>query len=333
MRKIILFFSIVFLIVQNSYGQLEADAKNKIEQLKVLISEAETLEINVLQEKMTIRVAEVFLEYANWDEENVSENTNYFTLVARYKNNAAEMAQLLPDFERNEIVLMLDEAIETINHLKSGEITRSLSPKVDWGNVSISGNKVIFEGKPVFLEDYTWKPKIEKLTECFGNRDGVFMTPNDVINTSGSIKSALLSEINGKTDGGTFGSIFLNHKNVPNWAETAYGPGFKMREDTYTAYDIDNPGARELQGFLLGGTVPLMADKKYADLGYMLCNEPHFFTTSENGKNTWASGSVSEYTKVKFRDWLKTKHTSISELNELWGGTLHRLMPLPFKYQ
>ncbi|MDO6424950.1 hypothetical protein, partial [Saccharophagus degradans] len=128
-------------------------------------------------------------------------------------------------------------------------------------------------------------------------------------NSSGAIKSDLLAEINGKTDH-TFGFVFLNHKGVPGWAESKYGPGFKMREDTFTAYDIDNPGAREMQSFLLEGTVPLMAGKKYSDLGYMLCNEPHFITTKDGSKTVWASGPVSEYSKVKFRTWLQNKHNS-----------------------
>ena len=112
----------------------------------------------------------------------------------------------------------------------------------------------------------------------------------------------------------------MNHKNVPDWTTKAYGENFKMREDTYTAYDIDNPGAKELQKHLLGTVVPKMAGKKYTQLGYMLCNEPHFYAYSDKTKKNkpWASGPVSEYTIEKFKLWLQAKHKTISELNKVW---------------
>ncbi|WP_111708843.1 beta-galactosidase [Lutibacter citreus] len=311
---------LLFLIVTNSlYAQLEQTAKSKITDLEVLIEKAEEAGIDASKEKMTIRTAEVFLKYANWDENHLTENTSYFNEVQIYRDNAAKMAADLPDFERNEIVLMLDDATTYLTKLINGELKRKPIPKIDWAKVSIEGNKVVQNGKPVFLDDYTWKPSIPELTEYFGDKDGVFMTPTSVTNANGTIKDNLLNDIQSKTDGGRFGSVFLNHKNVPNWAETKYGPGFKMREDTYTAYDIDNPGALEMQGLLLGGTVPQMANKKYTELGYMLANEPHFITTKDGSKKVWASGPVSEFTKAKFRIWLKTKHTSISDLNALWG--------------
>ncbi|MDO6738724.1 beta-galactosidase [Wenyingzhuangia sp. 2_MG-2023] len=310
---------VLFLYMQHScFAQLEHTAITKIAELELLIKQAENNDIDVLKEKMTTRTAQVFLEYANWDENNTTINTEFYSKVPIYKNNASTLAAELPDYERSEVILMLDEAILTINKLINGEIIRKPSLKVDWADVSISGNKILYQGKPVFMNDYSWKPSIPKLTEFFGNKDGVFMTPNDVYNSSGAIKSDLLAEINGKTDH-TFGFVFLNHKGVPGWAESKYGPGFKMREDTFTAYDIDNPGAREMQSFLLEGTVPLMAGKKYSDLGYMLCNEPHFITTKDGSKTVWASGPVSEYSKVKFRTWLQNKHNSIADVNSLWG--------------
>jgi hypothetical protein len=63
-----------------------------------------------------------------------------------------------------------------------------------------------------------------------------------------------------------------------------------MRQDTYIGYDIDNPGAKEMWGFLFEGTVPVIAGKRFTELGYMLVNEPHFYTT----KDVWATGPVSE---------------------------------------
>ncbi|SDR70327.1 beta-galactosidase [Polaribacter sp. KT25b] len=309
-----LFFTCFLINGQVCFGQLEQTALNKISELNTLITQAENSNIDVLKEKMTVRTAEVFLEYANWDENNIAENTDYFLLVNIYKDTAAQMATDLPNYERSEINLMLDEAIVTLNKLLKGEISRKPSPKIDWTNITIDGNQVIHNGKPVFLSDYTWKPAMSELTEYFGNKDGFFISPSHVLDASGSLNSNIINELKSK-ETGSFGSIFLNHKNVKDWAETTYGPDFIMREDTFTGYDIDNPGAKIMQDFLLGGTIPFMKNKKYADLGYMLCNEPHFFTT----KDVWATGPVSNYTIDKFKIWLSEKHQTIANLNTIWN--------------
>ncbi|WP_166461129.1 beta-galactosidase [Flavicella sediminum] len=311
-------FFLFLVVLYPVSAQLETTALAKITELEELIEETEALGFDLVKEKMSIRVAEVYLKYANWDQANISENTDYFSMVSRYKANASEMAQNLPDFERSEIILMLDEAISTAKKIKSGEIVRKKIPRIDWTKISIEGNQLKSEGKPVFLEDYTWKPYTPELNEYFGQRDGFFLAPSHVSDENGTIKSSVINDLNSKATG-TFGSMFVNHKSPPNWAETKYGPGFKMREDTYTSYDIDNPGAREMMGHLLSGTVPKMVGKNYVKLGYMLTNEPHFFTTKDGDKDVWASGPVSEYSKVKFRTWLQTKHASISDLNTLWG--------------
>jgi beta-galactosidase len=316
--RILKFLFFFLFSIQISFAQLEATARGKITELEQLISEAESENLDVIKEKMTIRVAEVYLKYANWDAANVSENTDYFAMVSRYKNDAAQNANDLPDFERSEIILMLDEAIALIKKIKSGEVIRKEIPRIDWAKISIEGNELKSEGKTVFLEDYTWKPYTEELNEFFGQRDGFYLSPTHITNNSGSIKSNVINDLNSKRTG-TFGSMFINHKNVPNWAEAKYGPGFKMREDTYTAYDIDNPGSKEMMGYLLGNTIPKMVGKNYVKMGYMLTNEPHFFTTKDGDKKVWASGPVSEFSKVKFRTWLLGKHNSISELNSLWS--------------
>ncbi len=307
------------LICTTVLGQLENQAEQKIEDLSGWIAQAEEKGLDATKEKMSIRVAEVFLKYANWDENNKAINTEYFQKVARYKNNATAMADALPNFERSEIILMLDDAIATLQKVISGEIIRKEIPAIDWSKISLQGNELRHKGRPVFLTDYTWKPYIPELNEYFGAKDGYYLSPTHLNSASGGVKNWMINELNTKASG-TFGSVFLNHSNVPDWTETAYGPGFKMREDTYTAYDVDNPGARQMWKFLLKETLPKMTGKKYTQLGYMLTNEPHFITTKDGDKDVWASGPVSEYTKEKFRTWLSKKHKSITNLNHLWGS-------------
>ena len=306
-----LFFFLMF--IQISFGQLEQTAFTKINQLNTLITQAENKGLDVLKEKLAVRTAEVFLEFANWDENNIAENTTYFELVPTYKDNATQMATDLPNFERSEVILMLDEAIATINEVIASTIVRKSVPIIDWTNITINENEVLSNNKPVFLSDYTWRPSTEKLNNFFGNKDGYYITPSYVADAQGNIKTNRISELQSKSSG-RFGSIFINHKNPPQWAKDKYD-NFELGGTLYTEYDIDNPGAREMQGFLLDGLVPYFAGKNYSKMGYMLTNEPHWTSI----KDTWEAESVSEYTKAKFRTWLSNKHTSISDLNALWN--------------
>lgn len=316
--KLMFLFLGITTTMDISAQTLKEQATAEIDTLGNLVTQAENKGIDALKEKMTIRTAEEFLKYADWDEGHVATNTNYFNLVPIYKDTAAQAATDLPDIERNEIISMLNESKTYLRRLIKGEIFRKPTPNVDWSKVTLDGDQLTFNGKPVFIADYTWKPAIPELTEFYGNQDGVYIDQNKVIDANGDINTSLLNDIQSKPDG-TIGFIFLGNKTVPQWSEDKYGPGFRMSENTFTGYDIDNPGAKEINSMLFKGTIPLMAGKKYTQLGYMLCNEPHFYTTKTGSSIDWASGPVSNYTIEKFKVWLKNKHSSIAELNALWG--------------
>ncbi|WP_193315990.1 T9SS type A sorting domain-containing protein [Flavicella marina] len=309
---------LTFLSTQNLCGQTENEILAKITELESLISDAENKQLDATKEKMTISVAQVFLKYANWDENNIDINQTLFASLAYYKDDALQLAQDLPDLERSDILIILDEAIIVLQKIIAGEIKRKSIPQIDWSNLTISDNKILQNGTPVFLTDYTWKPYIPELTKYFGARDGFYLSPTFADDENGTIKSYVTNNLNNKSTG-TFGNIFINHKSTPDWAEQQYGPGFRMREDTFVAYDIDNPGAKTLFSSLFQSTIPKIAGKNYAQLGYMLANEPHFITTKEPNKNVWASGPVSEHTIEKFKLWLTQKHQTIDNLNLEWG--------------
>ena len=287
--------------------------QDKVVVLQKLVNKADKIHLDASKEKATIRTAEVFFNFANYDDKNIAKNQHYFELLKAFKPNAQKLAQDLPAFERTEINLMLDDAIANINDLIAGKINRKATPNIDWSKLEIQNSQIIFNKKPVFLADYTWKPHIKELDEYFGNSDSYLISPNQVINEKGDVSTKVIDELKQKPTG-TFGGVFITHKGLPKWAIDKY-PNFELGQRRYTDYDIDNPGARFIQSALLKNTVPLMANKNYSKVGYMLTNEPHWFTA----KNAWATGPVSEYTKAKFRDWLKTQHQSIVHLNKLWA--------------
>lgn len=313
MFRFAVFASFLSMVTLLNAQSLENQDRVKIKTLQELIKKCEKNKLDVLKEKMTVRTAEVFLKYANWDEANIPINTSSFQQVPIYKKNASKLATDLPDFERSEINLMLDEAIQNINLILSGAIIRKPTPDIDWSKVSLVKDQLIYNNRPVFLSDYTWKPKVTELTQYFGDLDGFFLTPSLVVNDNGEINKKAINELKAKPDG-SIGFIFMNHKNVPQWAKDKY-TDFEVGKRLYTEYDIDNPGAREMQSMLLKGTVPYIAGKKYSQLGYMLCNEPHWNTVA----NTWATGLVSNFTIDKFKKWLEEKHGTIADLNKRWG--------------
>ncbi|MEO9476591.1 MAG: beta-galactosidase [Cyclobacteriaceae bacterium] len=317
----------IFSISYSGYSQtLEEIVNDRINVLDSLITASESSEIDALKEKQTIRTAEIFLGYADWDEQNVSLNTSYFEKDHHYKDNAEEMAKLLADFERQDIITMLDSGIATLERLIDKSINRVTAPNIDWSNVSHDGDQLTFEGRPVFLAGWTWKPKSDFYWDYHGQLDGHFITPGYVTDESGQINSNQSAELEAKPSG-TMGFIFINNRNVPEWAKTKYGDAFVIKDPDavrYTEYDIDHPGARELMGALIGGMAPQMSNKQYAGLGYMMCNEPHFINTKKaNGELEWASSGVSTYTMDSFRVWLQKKHLVISNLNTLWNTSFN----------
>ena len=314
MRVIALLFFCLF--VNAAFAQnLVQTAQEKMKVLDALIVNAEKAGIDAQKEKMTLRTAEIFLEFADWDAQNPEENETYFKKVKTYRDSAAILAQQLPIIERKGVVRILDEAISELHLLIAGAMEREPSQSIDWSSIKHKDDRLLNGDRPIFLADYTWQPRIPKLSEYHGDLDLLFASVGQLELRDGNIqlnprvKNKLIERPNKSV-----GFIFLNHKQAPKWATKRYGEGFSMREDTYTGYDIDHPGAREMTGALLDEITALARDKKVGELGYMLCNEPHFFTR----KKAWASGPVSDYTVEKFKVWLKEKHGSIEDLNAVW---------------
>lgn len=156
--------------------------------------------------------------YATWDENNVDANVKHFSLVTRYKKEPEKYAKLLPDFERQEIIEMMNSSIAELDAVMKGELKRLPTPVVDWTKVKVDKDMLVYEGKPVFLADWTWKPRIKEYIEYHGDLDGFFLTNGNVINDKGDISPKVLKELQERDDG-SIGFVFLNHSNFPKWAE------------------------------------------------------------------------------------------------------------------
>lgn len=297
----------------SNYSQAPRDiALKKGQILDSLITIAESRELEVEREKVTAQVADLFMMYADWDANNISKNKELFSKFHIYRDNAQDLAEELPDNERNDIAWILDEAISNIKALMDSSIIRSPTLLPDYSQAVFENASVMQNGSPVFLSDYVWKPSIGSLKKYFGALDGFYLTPTNVVNENGDISAGVLSALNSK-DVDEIGSIFFNHTNIPSWALNKYD-SLTVGERHFTKYDVDHPGTRKLLDDLIDGTVPLMAGKRYTKAGYLLANEPHWFTAADS----WDTGPVSERTKARFREWLSLQYGTIDELNQNW---------------
>ena len=111
---------------------------------------------------------------------------------------------------------MMNSSISELEAVMRGELKRLPTPVVDWTKVKVDKDMLVYEGKPVFLADWTWKPRIKEYIEYHGNLDGFFMTNANVINNKGDISPKVINELQEKEDG-SIGFVFLNHSNFPKW--------------------------------------------------------------------------------------------------------------------
>lgn len=316
-KQLLLAAGVLFGVSIAHAQTLKEQAQAKISELNTLISTAQGQGIDVRREQLSVRTAEIFLRYADWDASHVSNNTAYFQGISSsnaaatdLKNNAATRAAELPDFERNEVIAMLTRSITDINQVLSGGIVRKPVPAIDWAGLNIVDDQVMYNSKPVFLSQWIWKPEGAEFDEFFGQADGFYLTPAHISNETGTYSQqySLQNKATGK-----FGDMYLDHTTLPSWLTTKY-PTIDDFAHTYTKYDIDHAATRQIQRLLLSKVAPLMSGKNYSKT-FLLCNEPHFHT-AVGSSNTAA---VSDSTKAKFRQWLQTKHASIADLNTLWG--------------
>jgi len=297
-------------------------AQSKINALNNLILAVEELGIDATKEKMTVHTAELFLSFANWDETNDSINTVIFSgtlpLPTQISNSytPSSLAQFLPEFERQEVIILLDNALAELSGLLAGNALRKPYIEIDWTSIDITGNKLVQNGKPVFLQDYIWKPSDTLFTQYYGNQS------NSLTNSAAGLN---------------FGAPFLGQTSVPGYISSQY-PEILDLDNRYTKFDIDHPQARQLHIDLFQEVVPILKGSNTSKLGYMLTNEPHWNTAA----GSWDVITPSDTTKNKFADWLAQKYNNtIGDLQLLWStnpssfqqAAQNFIFPVPYSYQ
>lgn len=325
MKKTILFFlSLLLVPTLLMSSESEHSAEEKILRLSSLITKAKNMGIDVKREELAVWMSKTFLMYASWDEKNIEANTYQFKAWPAYKKNAEKLAVDLAEFERSEVHKMLDTAIEELKGVMDGKYVRRPVPNIDWTSIKLKGNQFVNGDRPVFINDYFTKPEFMTNEYC-GKVDHVSLALPSIKNVQGELSYRGVEKI-AKYSSEYSGYVLLWHGVAPKWA-LEIDPDLGIGSRYFTKYDIDNPNIRKFWETTFKSTIPLMKGKSYTDLGYILSNEPHWFSM----KKTWATGEISKYTLEKFRIWLKNKHGNIKELNKLWNTNFNSFDEVQFE--
>ncbi|MHA6483332.1 S-layer homology domain-containing protein [Paenibacillus sp. strain BS8-2] len=320
---------------------LKAEAETKLAALEERMAAAKERGIDITREETVQWMSEQFLKFADWDEQHIALNAKLYEQMVLFKGQGDKLANELPDFERMEVIAMLDKAISELQKVLDGEIVRKPVPKMDWNNIALNGSSFETNGKPVFVYDYFSKPLNQSTMDSglyndhLGNVDHPKALSINFQNPDGTIDMERMKDLTERPNT-NIGYLNLWHSGVPYkandpasswwgfdsqwesvWGE-GIGPEMRIgRNYQYANYDIDNPALRNIWNSIFDQVVPETVGKPYTELGYMLFNEPHWFTANDS----WAKipEGISSYTVDKFREWLQDKHSSIDRLNELWG--------------
>ncbi|MGY6647376.1 hypothetical protein [Wenyingzhuangia sp. IMCC45574] len=341
MKKHQILFFLVLLFVQSfsvSAQEISKQAKKKISKLEKLISKSEKKGFDATREKTIVWFSKEFLKIAKWDQKNTAFIQNAFERFKPLKGDKAKMAKELPDFERKKVIEILDTGIDNLTKVMDGSIVRRPVSKVDWKNIKVEKDQFVSNGKPVFLYDYfsksmgnpTYDTRI--YNDHLGNIDHVGgFTPN-LVKEDGTFAQYTLDKVINHPDT-KVGYLLLWNTNVPKWIKKQE-PEVTKGRCTFIGFDIDNPLMREVWSAIMQKAGEVTKDKKTVQLGYILANEPHWF--SEQGNWAFKRGEMNElssYTLKKFNEWLSRKYkNNITELNKNWNTSFNSFKEVTFVF-
>ncbi|WP_448248469.1 glycoside hydrolase family 42 [Thalassotalea agariperforans] len=318
---------------------LEKEALTKIFQLEAKMAVARAKDLDVTREETVVWFAKEFLKYADWDEANPKAVNYMFEQYGPFKAKKDELAAGLPDFQRTKVIQILDTGLAELDQVLSGEIVRRPVNKVDWQNTVAGDNMFVSNGKPIFLYDYFSKsvgtPLSEKevyndhLGAIFHGGEDLYEVDHDrainsfLLNEDGTWNEKLMEKITQISDE-NIGFLIYWNMGIPKWIEDKE-PEVRKGRSLFTGYDIDNPLVRETWGKIAKHTGEMTKDKKVSRMGYILSNEPHWYSEKNGDKMHWSHqfqemNGISSYTLKNLQTWLDKRYQGdIAALNKNWG--------------
>ena len=290
------------------YSALRQEAVLRLDALRSATASAAKAGGDVESERVTITTAELFLAYADWDKAHPKEVEAAIASWWRVKKDAPRLARELPDRELRDLLGVLAAAQQELADIVQGKIARRPTVVPDMTALEQKDGYFHQAGRPVLPSTFVWQPDDARLNRAFGGIGGKFIhLPN--IRAEGRTPEIGYQP----KDDEPMGYIFLGQKQAPKWLVKKH-PEITDGKHHFTGFDTDHPAARQAWAFLLANAVPQFKGRRVSQAGYMLTNEPHWYTSTDG----WARDAVSEKTKAKFRTWLERRHETIAALNALW---------------
>lgn len=321
--------------VTNVYEQ---EARARLKTLESMMAEARSKGFDVTREETVVWFSEQFLKFANWDEANPEAIEAAFGYERHFAPNKERLATELPDFERSKVIEILDGGIENLNAVLSGEIVRRPVIKVDWQNTVAGDNMFVdADGKPMFPYDYFSKtvgqplghPDIynDHLGALYHGGENLYPVDHDrainsfLVNEDGTFDEELLKELTDIPDT-NIGYLVAWLMGIPEWVEEKE-PEIRKGRSLFQGFDLDNPLAREVWSKILRKSAEVTKDKKVIELGFVLANEPHWFSEKGHWTHKYEEmNDISSYTLAEFQKWLDNKYSGdIDRLNTNWESS------------
>ncbi|WP_202261908.1 MULTISPECIES: glycoside hydrolase family 42 [unclassified Alteromonas] len=320
---------------EGAKSSLEATARGKINVLQTMMDEAKSKGIDVTREEAVVWFSNEFLKFANWDEANPEAIEAAFGYERHFAPNKAQLAAELPDFERRKVIDILDAGIEELGKELRGEIKRRPVVKVDWQNTKATEDMFVSNGKPIFLYDYFSKsvgqplgqPDIynDYLGALYHGGENLYPVDHDrainsfLVKEDGTFDEALLKELTDIPDD-NIGYLVAWLMGIPEWVE-AKEPEIRKGRSLFQGFDLDNPLAREVWSKILRKASEVTKDKKVIELGFVLANEPHWYSEAGHWTGNYKEmQGISSYTLAEFQKWLNKKYKgNVAQLNDNWG--------------
>ncbi|MDP2537131.1 alpha-amylase family protein [Alteromonas stellipolaris] len=315
-------------------SKLETTARSKINVLETMMDQARAKNIDVTREEAVVWFANQFLKFANWDEANPKAIEAAFGYERHFAPNKQKLAADLPNFERSKVIDIVDSATEQLGKVLRNEITRRPVIKVDWQNTKAADDMFVSNGKPIFLYDYFSKsvgqplgqPDVynDYLGALYHGGENLYPVDHDrainsfLVKEDGSFDEDLLKELTEIPDD-NIGYLVAWLMGIPEWVE-AKEPEIRKGRSLFQGFDLDNPLAREVWSKILRKAAEVTKDKKVIELGFVLANEPHWYSETGHWTGNYEEmQDISSYTLAEFQSWLNKKYSNnISQLNENW---------------
>ncbi|SDW91784.1 beta-galactosidase [Lutibacter oricola] len=332
---------LLLLLIQNfsvNAQDLNKTAQKKIVQLEKLMKKAQKKGFDVTREETVVWFSKEFLKIAKWDENNIPFIQNSLEKFKPIKGDKVAMAKNLPSFERQKVIEILDKGINDLTLVMNGTIVRRPVSKVDWENIVVENDQFTSNGKPVFLYDYFSKSMGNPTSDSriyndhLGNIDHIGGFTPQLLKEDRTFVPWTLDKIKNHPDK-KVGYTLLWNTNVPKWIKKQ-DPEVTKGICSFIGFDIDNPLMRDVWSDILQKTGSITKGRKSVQLGYILANEPHWF--SEKGNWAFKRGEMndlSSYTLNKFNNWLSKKYkNNITELNKNWKTNFSTFNDVTFTF-